>query len=384
MATIEGVDSFPSSMTIPDDGPDMTAGSVGVPFEALADRSKWLFRREQMRVVHFEPMIENPKAHNTHRDGRPAYSLRRQRWYLGVGSVAAAGVVVTEDYGASSFYAATFNVATGFHCCFINDHGNARYGNGIFIPVKTSVVPWLYAHGTDAYAAGANLPSAAWGGVIHEPVSDNFVIWDIGKIYTAPAAAPAVWTAQTLPGGGVMGIIPIASNGTGLLMAHGKIKGVYTSNDGGVTWTECTTAFGLVAITSIAWDAWRGRFIVMLTDGAGLAETWWSTDGAVWTMLATGIHFAAPAAPAPANYVFEIQSVGPVLVATHLAATGAAYRLVYSVDGGTTWGRAPAPVWANTDAAVYLANNGSDIVAVNLDTNYKGISFSRGFSPIAF
>lgn len=382
MATIEGADSFPSSMTIPDDGPDMTAGSVGVPFEALADRSKWLFRREQMRVVSsFDRMIENPNAHGTHRDGRPAYSMRRQRWYFGVGSSA---LTATYDCGGTFATAASLVDEVGYHCAFINDPGNAGYGKGIFIPVKTSVVPWLYTHTTDVYAAGANLPSAVWGGVIHEPVADNWVVWHVGKLWTSPTAAIAWTDRSALPGGGVMGIIPIASNGTGLLMAHGKIKGVYTSNDGGVTWTECTTAFGLVTITSIVWDAWRGRFLVMLSDGAGLAETWWSTDGAAWSMLATGIHFAAPPAPAPANYVFEIQSVGPVLVGTHLAATGVPIRLVYSVDGGATWGRAPAPVWAPTDAAVYLANNGSDIVGVNLNTNYKGISFSRGFSPIAF
>lgn len=381
MPTYAGNDTFPELVTIPADGPLLAAATLNLVNEAVLDRTRWLERREQMRIATFDRMVENPNAHATYRNGRPAYSLRRQRWYFGVGSSALA---ITYDYGASFSTAATLEDERGYHCAFINDPLNAGYGNGIFVPLRVSVVPYLYFHAADTYAVGANLPSATWSGVIHEPVSDNYIVWDVNKIYTTPASAPAVWTARTLPGGGVMGVIPIASNGAGLIMAHGKIKGVYTSNDGGVTWTECTTAFGLVVITSIAWDAWRGRFIVMLTDGAGLAETWWSTDGGTWTMLATGIQFAAPAAPAPANYVFEIQSVGPTLVATHLAATGAVYRLVYSVDGGTTWGRAPAPVWANAGSTVYLANNGSDIVAVNLNTNYKGIAFSKGFAPIAF
>lgn len=376
-----GADLFPEDVTLPTDAPPLSAAILNVPNEANLDRTRWLFRREAMRAIHFDPMVENAKAHTTHRDGRPAYSLRRQRWYFGVGSVAAAGCAVTEDCGGSFFYAATFNVATGFHCCINNNTASPRYGDGIFVPVKTSLLPWSYVHATDTYTVMAALPSATWGGVIHEPVADTYVIWDIGKIWTTPAAAPGVWTDRSaLPGGGIPGIIPIASNGAGVLMCHGKVKGVYTSVDGGVTWVECVTAFGLAAISSIAWDAWRGRFVVVLTDGAGLAETWWSLDGSAWAMLATGIAFPG----ATANYIFEVRSIGPTLIATHLPSALGLIRLVYSVDGGATWGRAPAPVWGQTDAPVFLATNGSDVVAVNLNTNYKGVSFARGFVPFAF
>lgn len=378
-----GADSFPEDVTLPTDAPPLSAAILNVPNEANLDRTRWLFRRDCMRIpAGFERMIAMANAHATHRTGRPGYSVRRQRWYIGPGSSA---LTTTEDCGGTLVNSASLVDECGYHVAFINAAGNARYGNGIFVPLKTSLIPQGYTHSTDAYAAMAsNLPNATWGGVLHEPIADTWVVWYVGKIYTSPTAAIAWTDRSALPGGGVMGIIPIASNGAGLLMAHGKIKGVYTSNDGGVTWVECTTAFGLLTITSITWDAWRGRFLVTLSDGAGLAETWWSTDGGAWAMLATGIDFAAPPAPAPAGYVFEVLSVGPVLIGTLLAATGAPVRLVYSIDGGVRWGRAPSPVFGPTDSPVYLATNGADVLAVNLDTDYRKIAFSRGFAPIVF
>lgn len=379
MPTYAGNDTFPELVTIPADGPLLAAATLNVPNEANLDRTRWLFRREQMRAVHFDPMTEHTLAHATHRDGRPAYSLRRQRWYIGGGD---AKISRTEDYGATWVSDLTTGPGstTGYHGAFINDPGNARYGNGLFVAAKTETWYASYAYAGNVWTAGLALPSATWGGIIHEPIADNWVIWDVGKLWTSPTAAIAWTDRSALPGGGSPGLIPIASNGAGLLMLHGKLKGVYTSSDGGVTWVECTTAFGLLVITSIVWDAWRGRFVVALTDGAGLAETWWSTDGGTWFMLATGIQFGEPTTPA--GYIFELQSLGPVLVGTLLSQVGGQIRTVYSVDGGTTWGRGPCPVWANNTALVYLANNGSDILAVNLNTNYKGVSFVRGCVPI--
>lgn len=380
-----GADLFPEEVTLPTDAPGLSAAIINVPNESNLDRTRWLFRREAMRAIHFDPMVENTTAHVTHRDGRQAYSKRAQRWFFGVGSVAAAGVAYSEDFGGSFTYAASFNVATGFHTAFNNNALSPQYGNGICVPVKTSALPWSFNQATNTWAVMAALPSATWAGVLHEPVADTYVVWDIGKIWTTPAAAPGVWTDRSaIPGGGIPGLIPIANNGAGMLMCHGKAKGVYTSVDGGVTWLECTTAFGLVVITSIAWDAWRNRFVVALTDGAGLNETWWSLDGVAWTMLATGISFPLAFPGAATSDIFEIQSIGPTLIASHRPAALAPIRLIFSVDGGVTWGRAPAPVWANTDAYVYVVSNGSDVVAVNLNTNYKGVSFARGFTPQAF
>lgn len=378
MTTYSGNDVFPEVVTIPDDGPLLTAAMINVPNEANLDRTRWLLRREAMRAVCFDPMTVHTLAHATHREGRPAYSLRRQRWYLGGGN---AKISRTEDYGANwvEEVATGPGATTGYHGAFINDPGNARYGNAMFVACKTETWFASYVYGTNTWTVGQALPSATWGGVIHEPIADNWVIWDVGKLYTSPTNAIA-WTVRTLPNGGAAGIIPIASNGAGRLMCHGKIKGVYTSTDGGVTWTECTTAFGLVAITSIVWDAWRGRFLVALTDGAGLAEFWASTDGASWSAVASNVQFGEPTTPA--GYVFELQSMGPVLVGTLLGRVGGVIRTVYSIDGGATWGKGHSPIWGQNDALVYLANNGSDILAVNLNTDYKGVSFVRGLTPI--
>lgn len=375
-----GADSFPEDVTLPTDAPPLSAAILNVPNEANLDRTRWLFRRVSMQAARFGPMTEHTLAHATHRDGRPAYSLRRQRWYIAGGD---AKVSRTEDYGATWVSDLTTGPGstTGYHGAFINDAANPRYGNGIFVAAKTELWYASYVYAGNVWLAGLALPSATWGGIIHEPVNDTWVIWDVGKIYTSPTAAIAWTDRSAIPGGGAAGIIPIASNGAGLLMLHGKLKGVYTSADGGVTWAECTTAFGLTVITSIVWDAWRGRFLVALTDGAGLAETWQSVDGGSWALVATNIQFGE--ATTPAGYIFELQSVGPLLVGTIVTKTGGSIRTVYSADGGATWGRGPSPVWANWDSPVYLANNGSDLLAVNLNTNYKGVSFVRGLVPIA-
>lgn len=373
-----GADLFPEDVTLPTDAPPLSAAILNVPNEANLDRTRWLFRREAMRGVCFDAMTDHLAA-GMGRNGRPSYSQRRRRWYFGTPHL-----TFTESYLSDERYSSPFSVGAPYHTAWINDATNPRYGNGIFVRSLLTNLVYEYNHAADTTPAAAALPSAGWAGVIHEPVSDNWVAWDVGKLYTSPTAAIA-WTDRggaALPGGGVMGVIPIASNGAGLLMAHGKIKGVYTSSDGGVTWAECTTAFGLVTITSIAWDAWRGRFVVVLSDVAGLAETWVSLDGGSWSMLATGITFSQPAAPAPVNYIFEVRSVGPLLVGTYLAAVGVPIRLVYSCDGGATWGPAPAPFWGQTDALVYLETNGSDVLAVNGGTLYRGYSFARGLAPL--
>lgn len=371
---------FPEQVTIPDDGPLLSAANLNIPNEALLDRTRWLMRRLAMTAARFGPMTEHTLAHATHRDGRPAYSLRRQRWYIGGGD---AKISRTEDYGATWVSDLTTGPGstTGYHGAFVNDPGNARYGNGLFVAQKTETWYVNYAYGTNTWTPGLALPSATWGGVLHEPVSDNWVIWDVNKLYTSPTSAIAWTDRSAIPGGGAFSIIPPVHNGAGRLMAQGKLKGVYTSTDGGATWTECTTAFGLLAITSIVWDAWRGRFVVVLSDFAGLAETWWSTDGAAWTMMTTGIQFGE--ATTPLGTVFELQSLGPILLGTIVSKVGGQVRTVYSFDGGATWGRGPSPVFGNADAVVYLASNGSDVLAVNLNTNYKGIAFVRGLSPIA-
>ena len=373
MGIIAGAEAFAADMMIPDDGDNIEAGSVNIPFEALADRTVWLqswhARSAAMRIACFDVQRTFASLSSTNKTGRPGYSKKKQRWYVTKPQTA----YYTEVYGADWFnQTGTLQPGTSYHVAFVNDPLNARYGNGLFVPVEADLAPYAYTDSTSTFASSTVLPSATWTGVQHNAENDRWVAWSTGKLYTSPTNVVA-WTARALPGGSMFPFPPVSNGVT--TMVVGKNKGVYTSADL-ITWTECTTAFGLTDVSGLVWDGWRKRFLVVTTNAAGLCETWTTSDsGASWTLLASSIGV---------NYIFDLVSVGPAIVGVTLTSFAGYQHLVYSVDGGATWGRAPSPVSGLVDANTYLSTNGSDILAVGIGPTYKDFAFSRGFSPIAF
>lgn len=371
MTQYSGSPVFPKDFTLVDSS--STVGSPAtwnVAYEALGDRTAYLLRSLAMQIAAFDPQVEFASLSSTNKVGHPGFSKKRQRWYVSAPQTA----FYSECYGAIwSSQTSSLQPGTSYHIEFINDPLNARYGNGLFIPAEANAVQYAYTDSTSTYAGSTSLPSNGWSGVVHDPVNDKWVIYQTSKLYASDVATPTVWSSIALPGAGTMFPVRPATDGT-TWMVQGKTKGVYTTTDW-VTMTEATTAFGATAISGITYDAWRQRFLVYVSGAP--SEVWASEDaGASWTQIA---------ASAPFGYVHNLVSLGPIIVGVQLDLNVPfdLQHLVYSADGGVTWGRAPSAVRALIDANVYLSSNGSDICAVGLGSNYKSISFSRGWVPMA-
>lgn len=359
---------FPKDFYTLDSSSPPIASTWNVGFHALGDRTAYLLRSLAMRIACFDRQQETNALSSTEKTGFPGYSRKRGRWYVTSPQTAD----YTESYGASwSTQTGSLQPNSSYHVEFINDPSNPRYGNGLFIPISGNAVQYGYTDSTSTFTGSTSLPSNGWGGVLHDEVNDKWVIYQTAKLYAATTAAPTVWSSVSLPGAGSMFPVRPATDGTNWLF-QGKTKGIYTTTDW-VTATETTTAFGATAISGIVYDAWRERFLVYVSGAP--SEVWATEDaGASWTKLAD----------APFAYVHGLVSLGPIIVGVQLDLNVPfdIQHIVYSADGGVTWGRAPSPVSAPITANVFLKSNGSDILAVGLGANFKNYSFSRGWAPL--
>ena len=342
-----------------------------VPYEALGDRTAYELRSLATQIAHFDRQFAvTALSAASPYTGRPAYQKKHQQWWVGRPQ---------EALSSGSHFAVNKVRYSSFDpvqhtCAFINDPSNPRYGNGLFIPLVTSQLRFTFDDAAGTFTGATDLPSATWAVAQHNAQNDLWLIASSGKLYTSPTSAIA-WTVRTLPGGGTMFPTPPVTDGTTTMLV-GKTKGLYTSNDL-VTWTELTTAFGLTGITGLVYDAFRERFVVWVTNGTSSSEVWASDDsGASWTLLST----------VPIANVFEMHSVGPTIVGWHLTGVTPTdnWELVYSIDGGVTWGRAPSSVCAEYDSSPQMASNGSELMAVRLGNSRLEVAFSLGFSPITF
>ena len=143
-----------------------------------------------------------------------------------------------------------------------------------------------------------------------------------------PAGGPRAWQAVSGP----QKVQTLISRGTRLYAAAGD--GVYTSSDGGQSWTALTRAF---AATQVAVAPSNVQVIYAGTaDGchSGIpGELHRSTDGgATWTSV-TGGPWAIDINPANANHLVALQCDG-------------VYK---STDGGATWAKLPGTGVQNYD-----------------------------------
>lgn len=371
MPQYAGSPVFPKDYYTLDSSSPPIASSWNVGFEALGDRTAYLLRSLAMGIARFDRQEEATSAlSSTEKTGFPGYSRKRGRWYV----TKPQSAYYTESYGSIwSSQTGSLQPDSSYHVEFINDPSNPRYGDGLFIPISGNAVQYGYTDSTSTFTGSTSLPSNGWGGVLHDEVNDKWVIYQTGKLYAATTAAPTVWSSVALPGAGSMFPVRPATDGTNWLF-QGKTKGIYSTTDW-VTATETTTAFGATAISCIVYDAWRERFLVYVA-GATTGEVWATDDaGASWYIVA---------ATAPFAYVHGLVSLGPIIVGVQLDLNAPfdLQHLVYSADGGVTWGRAPSPVSAPITANVFLKSNGSDILAVGLGANFKSYSFSRGWAPL--
>lgn len=162
------------------------------------------------------------------------------------------------------------------------------------------------------------------------------------------------------------------------------------SADGGTTWTNEALPADMVSEWAFCWIQERQEWIYQAVGGAIYA----SPDGITWTIRCT----TSPVyGLSSIGYMWDMRSIGSVVWATYnLGASGGTLGgLVYSLDGGATWGFCAA---VGTDGAgVGAGNGGRGMLAVGDDsvlvyyckdatnaTSYKGVSFLRNLLPAVF
>jgi hypothetical protein len=178
---------------------------------------------------------------------------------------------------------------------------------------------------------------------IWDPFNSRWIIGGVGDTLGTPNTV--FWYAST-PIGAITTVVPTSVNsvdvvmiavgdpaGSGLLVAVGDNApfDVWTSTDGGTSWSQATPS-GITAgegARAIVWDPARQLF-VLTTDN----ECYTSTNGTAWSLVGT----------TTANG-FQTRCLatdeGGLYVAGDL--TGDIPRIRYSVDGGVSWRVVPAP-----------------------------------------
>jgi hypothetical protein len=362
----DGFDSFPSGATIPDDGETITALAVNTPLEAALDRGVWAKNR-MLAVARFGVSKVNPRASTSIRDGRPAFSKKRLTWHLGV---ADNNAQVTDTFLAAYRFVGAVDPSAGRHIAIINDPANARYGNGLAIPQIAVTGCTSFTDSTGAWTSSGSgpalLPTNTWSGLLHEPVSDKWLAWGSNKLANSPTSGSLTWASRTIAGSSQT-LYP-CHNGAGQLVISHTALGIATSSNGGDTWTVQSPGFTGVAISGLAWDEFRLRFVALVTTATG-TDVWESLDAGVsWTRTKVD-------AFAGLGVISELTPVGHVLLGVTLDSAVTRKAIVYSVDGGLSWGFS-GQVFGNPTTAVFLATNGGDAVAVNLGASNNEVAWA--------
>jgi hypothetical protein len=226
--------------------------------------------------------------------------------------------------------------------------------DGIFQSPATQG-PWTQTNsglpqgGLSAYqvvASGGSLYAATGGGLFTAPQGPN-------PSWTQLGAGPG---NNTLDMGGIESVVVESPSALVVAVAGAAGPGVYTSSDGGGTWTR---ASGMPTGENI-FNLAKGAGSVIYA--AGDSGVWTSVDGGgSWTLTSDGIN--------PAETAFRV-AVGPAANEVWAAADQDVYQ---STDGGSTWinvdGTGPTALpAAQVKSAFLLApslNAGDVIVGTN-------------------
>ncbi|MBX6351218.1 MAG: hypothetical protein IRZ11_06895 [Clostridia bacterium] len=225
-------------------------------------------------------------------------------------AVGASGVILTSPDGAS-WQAQTSNTTVVLNSVTYGAAEWVAVGHGGVADVSTNATAWtasqidplagifeevVYASGT-YFATGWGFiftsPDAAswtahtWGGgqaiygAAYTTAGGGTVVGVGQAVVTAAASAPGTWTLQSASLPTLYNVVDAG----GVLVAVGQHGAVYTSSDGGATWSDHSIAQAQdVNLYDVAYDAACGFLVAVGQDGAVYS----STDGATWTAESSG------------------------------------------------------------------------------------------------
>lgn len=352
MSTYAGVPVYPTTITIPDDGPGngRQAGSVNVPMQGLADRAAFL------------------KAQTDLLNAATGW-LRALNWPVVV-NVGGAGTITNTlgaawDDSTNQLFVIAFKASQpaiwsiphqgGVSAELLNDSAVA-VASEVPCSITTGGIPgspkilvstntrYLFLGGPFSWvkidAFGAAVSAASVSGVANDTVRGRYVLM------TGTGAATVVrfssdastWSSGVAPSGwgNYAAYRLVARKDTGRILAVGSSGGtvqVAITDTNGLSWTTRSPITTSMTATNLglglSFDPYGNRWFLTITN-ANKSEVWSSSDdGATWSLRAS---FASCS-------LGTIASDGVALVATCASTTyyQRGNGIVMSLDGGATW-----------------------------------------------
>lgn len=202
--------------------------------------------------------------------------------------------------------------------------------------------------------------------------------WWMGGLNTSPAQIVCAtstdrvtWTARSVPASGTETSLEVVA-GNGLLvmigrMAAGGISHVWTSANGGVSWTaraDITHGFTTGTVDQIGYSAAEGLFMAVFGNvSTSACKVYTSPDGVTWTARATSV----------TKCISKLSSIGAMWVA-HMSNQ----EVAFSLDSGATWKGAGMTL----DTPSALLASPCQLLGLCVSTVFPGLMAGPGFSTV--
>lgn len=326
--SLPGLDYFTPGVAIPAENLNYALNAAGAANNSL------LSYVGQVDVMNWSSVIQVLPSSSYLVSGFPKYDPYSGRWLfsLSTGTGGTTGIYATTDGGA------TFNQ--------IGNVGTAP--GGMICPSNGAVFAWQGA----SNSAVLNPATQTWTTVTGPTIGGSAPIF-VGKffdsLYVVILSSSSTVSAFHSPDGvtwtqagspfpeTTVGVGSyywhLADNGSNMLVAMGNSQASYYSTTDGQTWTTRTmpTLGGSEFVVSVDYDSSDNLFY-MATATASVTRIWKSTDGITWTVTGT------------LNYLLTgFFCRGSMLVGLATMQQSVA-RVIFSLNGGTSWAHTQAPV----------------------------------------
>lgn len=330
--------SFPTDFTILDDSDPPTASTWNIAYEALGDRSAYLYARQALNFTTLEPLTDCEQI---------IFAAGTQRWWTCGGTK----IVKSSLSGGWQFDAATV-IPGGFSALSLKSIAADSAGNLITV-AQTSATYFELNASTGTWAERSTMTATADPYIVFDPVAGLYAVAGnngLGNIRVLTTADRIAWITRTLPAGlgdsiTSLQLTRIATSGTGRTVL---VRGPYNaaaseervrvgySSDGGASWTYAGQIDTDITVEQTPIPVSNGHpfspvwlMALYRTTGLPASRVYRSTNGATWDL------------------VTSLSSVAIISIACFrgdwigLTSTG---ELLSSKDNGATWRRMLARV----------------------------------------
>jgi hypothetical protein len=342
-----GVNVYPASFTIPDDGDAENAASINVALQALGDRTASLnarlssagnfpFRAAGLTTVFYDM----------------AYSVPLRRWLFLAKDTSTLVRVYAWDAHSSTMILIGNTVTTAAVPTGIAVHPTATQLVMVTDFAGTTTEPIQTWDGTNFTTNSVTISNAKGIGATYFAGGYSVFLRTSTLTSVYRSTDGVTWSAVSSMGNYNARQMQFASSGSlcvaihqntlgGLTNTYSATSVVHTSTDG-IAWTARTMPISAFW-SGVSYDARRGLFVVACSDLANTFKCFTSPDGITWTQAgAGGKRFAAKA------FGIAVHGDRWLLAATDTNLIARRF-LAVSSDAGDTWGAIDlTPTWDGT------------------------------------